>query len=354
MVNFCSDNATGVAPEILRALEAANTGPAMPYGGDDWTRRVEARLAEVFETEVAAFPVGTGTAANVLALSVMTPPFGVVYCHREAHINVDECGGTEFYTGGAKLCPLSGAHGKIGLETLRDAIFGVGKPHHAQPAAVSLTQATEAGTVYGPDEVAAVAEVARAHGLHLHMDGARFANAVAALGCAPAEATWKAGVDALSFGATKNGGMSAEAVVFFKPALAETFAYRRMKGGHLFSKMRFLSAQLEAYLTEGLWLRHAHHANAMAARLADGLRALPGLEFVHPVQANELFLRLPEAMIAGLLSRGFEFYRWGPAEAQEVRLVTAFNTEPADVEAFLSAARELAGDAQKVSGVNGS
>ena len=345
MVNFCSDNATGVAPEILRALEAANSGTAMPYGADDTTRRLEAKLAEVFETEVAAFPVGTGTAANVLALSVMTPPFGVVYCHAHAHINVDECGGTEFYTGGAKLCPLPGAHGKIAPETLRGAIYGVGKPHQAQPATVSLTQASEAGTVYTPEEVAALAEVARAHDLGLHMDGARFANALASLGCTPAEATWKAGVEALSFGATKNGGMSAEAVVFFKRELAETFAYRRMKGGHLFSKMRFLSTQLEAYLADDLWLRNARHANAMAARLAAGLGRLPGVDFVHPLEANEIFARLPEAVIAGLLAQGFAFYRWGPEEACEVRLVTAFNTDPADVDAFLEAACGLVKDA---------
>jgi threonine aldolase len=342
MVNLCSDNATGVAPEIIRAIEAANAGTAMPYGNDDLTGQVEAKLSEVFETEVTAFPVGTGTAANVLCLSVMTPPFGVIYCHEGAHIHVDECGGAEFYTGGAKLCPLPGSRGKIAPDTLRAAITGVGEPHHAQPASVSLTQATEAGTLYTPDEVAAIAEVARANRLNLHMDGARFANAVAALGCSPADVTWRAGVDALSFGATKNGGMSAEAVVFFKRELAETFAYRRMKGGHLFSKMRFLSAQLQAYLHDDLWLRHARHANAMAARLVEGLRALPGADLVNPVEANELFVRLPEAVIAGLLDRGFRFYRWGGPTSTEVRLVTAFNTDPADVDRFLQAAHALA------------
>jgi len=343
MANFCSDNATGAAPVILRALEAANTGPAMPYGNDDWTRRVQARLSEVFETEVAAFPVATGTAANVLALGTLVPPYGAIYCHHEAHIQIDECGGAEFYTGGAKLMPLPGDHGKLAPETLRGAIVGVGEPHHAQPAALSLTQATEAGTVYSLDEIAALTEVARAHKLKVHMDGARFANALVALGCTPAEATWKAGIDALSFGATKNGVLSAEAVVFFHPDQAESFPYRRMKGGHLFSKMRFLSAQLEAYLTDDLWLRHARHANAMAARMAEGLGALPGVELLHPVDANEIFARLPKATIAGLRARGFAFYDWGPPENCGVRLVAAFNTDPKDVEAFLSAARELAG-----------
>ncbi len=343
MVNFCSDNATGVAPEILRALEAANTGNAMPYGEDELTRGLQAKFCEIFETEVLVFPVATGTAANVLALSVMTPPYGEVFCHENSHINVDECGGAEFYTGGAKLRALPGAAGKISAGALEAAIAGVGDSHHAQPAAVSLTQTSESGTVYTLDEIAEIAQVARDHNLNLHMDGARFANAVVSLGCSPAEVTWKAGVDALSFGATKNGVLGAEAVIFFKRELAEGFVYRRMRGGHLVSKMRFLSAQLDAYLDGDLWLRNARHANAMAARMAEGLAALNGVSIVSPVQANEVFLRLPEAMIQGLFDRGFQFYRWGAAADSEARLVTAFNTVPADVDALLSAARTLAG-----------
>ncbi len=339
MVNFCSDNATGAAPEILRALEMANAGNAMPYGNDDLTRDLQAKFSELFETEVAVFPVMTGTAANVLALSVMAPPYGVIYCHENAHINVDECGGAEFYTGGAKLHALPGPHGKFSPAILKDAITGFGVPHHAQPAAVSLTQTSESGTVYCLDEIAAVAEAARGHGLNLHMDGARFANAVVSLDCSPAEATWKAGVDALSFGATKNGALGAEAVVFFKRDLAENFKYRRMRGGHLVSKMRFLSAQLHAYLEDGLWLRHARHANAMAARLADGLAALDGVSILHPVQANEIFARLPRAMIQRFLDRDFQFYRWGDEAGGEIRLVTAFNTPPGDVDTLLDAAR---------------
>jgi threonine aldolase len=343
MVNFCSDNATGAAPEILRALEAANAGDAMPYGNDDLTRDLPAKFSEVFETEVAVFPVITGTAANVLALSVMAPPYGVIYCHENAHINVDECGGTEFYTGGAKLRALPGAHGKITPATLEAAITGAGNAHHAQPAAVSLTQTSESGTVYSLDEIAAIAEVARGHGLKLHMDGARFANAVVSLGCTPAEATWKAGVDALSFGATKNGALGADAVIFFKRGLAENFVYRRMRGGHLVSKMRFLSAQLHAYLDGDLWLRNARHANAMAARLAEGLTALDDVSILHPVQANEIFACLPLDMIQGFLDRGFQFYRWGDEAQGEIRLVTAFNTPPGDVDTFLGAARALVG-----------
>ncbi len=343
MTNFCSDNVCGAAPEIIEALGRAFDGSAMPYGADDWTTRVEARLQEVFETDCRVFPVATGTAANALSLSVLSPPYGAVYCYEEAHVNVDECGAPEFYSGGAKLVALAGTDAKLAPETLRAAIQGVGDQHHMQPAAVSLSQASELGTVYRPAEVAAIAEVARAHGLGLHMDGARFANALAHLGCSPAEATWKAGVDALSFGATKNGALAAEAVVLFRPELAEELVYRRKRGGHLFSKMRFLSAQLEAYLADGLWLRLAAHANALAARLSEGLAAIPGTEILHPVEANEIFCRLPEAVIAGLLDEGFAFYRWGPEEAHGVRLVCGFERTAQEVDAFLAAARRLVG-----------
>ena len=342
-MNFCSDNASGAAPEILRALVAANDGWAMPYGEDDWTRRLQARVQEIFETEAAVLPVATGTAANVLCLSVMTPPYGAIYCHRESHINVDECGAPEFYSGGAKLIALPGDHGKIAPAVLEAAIKDAGVVHAVQPAVVSLTNASEAGSVYTPEETRAISGLAKAHGLGLHLDGARFANALVSLGCSPAEATWKAGVDALSLGATKNGVFAGELVVLFDPGpgRAEELGYRRKRGGHLFSKMRFLSAQLEAYLADGLWLRNARHANAMAAALAEGLAALPGAELSHPVEANEIFVVLPEPVIQGLFGRGFQFYRWGPEANRELRLVTAFNTDPAQVEAFLSAAREL-------------
>ena len=341
-MNFCSDNASGAAPEILRALEAANDGWAMPYGNDDLTRRLQARVEEIFETEAAVLPVATGTAANVLCLSVMTPPYGAIYCHRESHINVDECGAPEFYSGGAKLVALPGDHCKLTPATLEAAIVDAGDVHSVQPAAVSLTNASEAGTVYTPEETRAIAEIAKAHGLGLHLDGARFANALVALGCSPAEATWKAGVDALALGATKNGVLAGELVVLFDPGKAEELGYRRKRGGHLLSKMRFLSAQLEAYLADDLWLRNARHANAMAAALAEGLAELPGVELSHPVEANEIFVILPEPMIEGLFARGFQFYRWGPETDREVRLVTAFNTDPAHVDAFMSAAREFA------------
>lgn len=343
-MNFCSDNVTGASPEILAALLEANEGAAMPYGNDAISQRLTTRFAEIFETEVTVFPVATGSAANALALSVLAPPYGAIYCHMDAHIQVDECGAPEFYTGGAKLVTLAGEAGKIYFKDFEKALAqgGSGVVHHVQPAAVSLTQATEAGTVYRIEEVEAIAQLAHRQGLGIHMDGARFANAVVSLGCSPAEITWKAGVDILSFGATKNGAMAAEAVIFFKPELAASFGYRRKRGGHLFSKMRFLSAQLEAYLKQDLWLKNAAHANQMAQRLERGLKEIPGAVFSHPVEANELFVTLPEAVIQGLLADGFLFYRWPGDEASLVRLVTAFNTAEASVDAFVKAAQHYA------------
>ncbi|MCL1468774.1 low specificity L-threonine aldolase [Argonema galeatum A003/A1] len=339
-MNFSSDNVTGVAPEIIAALVAANDGAAISYGNDEYTQRLEIKFSELFETEVRVFPVATGSAANSLALSVMTPPFGAIYCHAESHINLDECGAPEFYTGGAKLVTLPGSHGKISADGLAAALkkAGAGVVHHVQPAAVSITQATEAGTVYKPDEIQRIAGVTRAHNLSLHMDGARFANAVVSLGCKPADITWRAGVDVLSFGATKNGAMAAEAVVFFKRELAETFAFRRKRSGHLFSKMRFLSAQLEAYITEDLWLKNAAHANLMAAKLSAGLTSVPGVKLCHPVEINEIFIHLPEAVIQKLLAEGFQFYRWDGEDSTTLRLVTAFNTKEEDVNALIKVA----------------
>lgn len=340
-MNFCSDNVTGMAPEILAALAAANEGTAMPYGADDITKRLEARFATLFEKEVQIFPVATGSAANALALSVLSPPYGAIYCHQEAHINVDECGAPEFYAGGAKLVTLPGHNGKLLASELDTHLKngGIGVVHHVQPAAVSLTQATEAGTVYTVEEVAELARIAHSYDVPVHMDGARFANAIASLGCPPAEVTWKAGVDVLSFGATKNGALAAEAVVFFNPEYAKTFHFRRKRGGHLFSKMRFLSAQLDAYLEGDRWLTYATHANRMARQLADGLSALPQVQLCYPVQANELFVKLPNEVIEGLYAEGFQFYRWESEDASTIRLVTAFNTQPEAVAAFLDATK---------------
>jgi threonine aldolase len=345
-MDFRSDNVTGVVPEIMAALAAANDGTSTGYGEDTISGRLRRRCSEIFETPVEVFPVLTGTAANVLALSAISPPYGAIYCHTLAHINVDECGGPEFFTGGAKLVDLPGADGKLAPAAIGAAMFGAGIVHHAQPAAVSITQASECGTLYTAAEIAAIGALCRKHGLKLHMDGSRFANAVAALGCAPADISWRAGVDVLSLGATKNGAMAAEAVVFFDRELARNFAYLRKRAGQLQSKGRFLSAQLEAYVTDDLWLRTARHANAMAARMAEGLAAVPGAKLKFPVQANILFLDLPEAAIVALESAGAQFFRWEPGAGRAViRLVTAFNTEAAAVDAFVAATRRaLAGE----------
>lgn len=336
--DFRSDNTAGAHPLVVEALARAAVGSTPSYGADPWTARLTERLSDLFETPVTVFPVATGTAANALSLAAVTPPWGAVLCHAESHINGDECGAPELQTGGAKLIGLPGADGKLVPDTVAQAILDAipGSVHRVQPAALSLTQATEAGTLYRLEEVQALSAVARANRLAVHMDGARFANAVAALGCSPAEITWRAGVDVLSLGATKGGALAAEAIVVFRPEIAETLAFRRKRAGHLFSKMRFLSAQLEAWLEDGLWLRLAAHANAMAARLAAGLAEVPGAEFAYPVEANEIFVRLPEPAIAALETAGFGFYRWdGPL----LRLVTAFDTPAAAVDSFLATAR---------------
>src|SRR6185312_13859731 len=284
-MDFRSDNTAGFAPEILAALAAANEGPRTSYGEDEQSQRVQTQLQALFETELAAFFVATGTAANALGLSLLAPAWGTVFCHADAHIAVDECGAPEFFTGGAKLQSLAGEHGKLSADTLASQLpGGIGVVHHTQPAAVSISQASEAGTCYRPEEIAALAQVAHRHGLGVHMDGARFANAVAHLGVTPAQLTWRSGVDVLSFGASKNGALAAEAILVFDPARARSLGFRRKRAGHLFSKMRVLAAQLEAYLCDELWLRHAHHANAMAQRLAAGLEAIPAIRLCHPVE----------------------------------------------------------------------
>ncbi|WP_374308744.1 low specificity L-threonine aldolase [Dongia sp.] len=343
-MNFCSDNVAGVAPEIMDAIQKANQGAMPSYGADAITARVEQRLGDLFERRVWAFPVSTGTSANALALSTLTPPYGAIYCHPEAHIMVDECGAPEFYTGGAKLVPIAGAGGKMTAKDVAHALDNAraGDVHHVQPAAISLTQASECGTAYTATEVGAIGEIAKRHKVKLHMDGARFANAVAHLNVTPAQMTWQAGVDVLSFGATKNGALAAEAVVFFDEELAASFGFRRKRAGHLISKMRFVSAQLDAYLENDLWLKLARHANAMARDLVAGLKPIPGVHLLHTVEANEIFIRLPLEIVAGLRRAGFDFYDWPGAAPGTIRLVTSFATRAEDVAAFIGTANSLA------------
>ncbi len=337
-INFASDNTAGAAPEVLDALIAANHGLAAPYGNDPLTQALEQRFAALFECPVRMLLVSTGTAANALSLASMTPPWGSVLCHADSHIQHDECGAPEFFSGGAKLQPLAGAAGKLDPDSLAVALqVKKGDVHAVQPSAVSVTQCTEIGSVYTLDHLDAIGTVCRQAGVGLHMDGARFANALVQLDCSPADMTWKRGVSALSFGATKNGALAAEAVLLFDPALAEPLAFRRKRSGHLLSKMRFCAAQLHGYLHDDAWLRHARHANAMATRLASGLAAMPGVQLSAPVEANMLFCQLPEAMITALLAQGFQFYhgRWAAGVA---RLVTSFATRPEQVDALLAAA----------------
>jgi threonine aldolase len=344
--NFKSDNVSPVCDAIMAAINAANRGSVPSYGGDDLTRTLQAAASEVFGAEVAIFPVTTGTAANALALAQFVPPYGAVYCHEAAHIVTDECGAPEFFSGGAKTMGLRAADGKLRPLQVEGAIafaqdMGV---HHVMPAALSLSQATEWGTVYGLAEVSALTAVAKRHGLAVHMDGARFANALVHLGCSPADATWRCGVDVLSLGATKNGALCAEAVVFFDPARARDFERRRKQGGHLWSKLRFVSAQLLAYFDHGLWLENAGHANAMASALARGLREVPGASLLQSVDANEVFVALPEAVVAALEGHGFGFYRW-PLSVTEtgvaIRLVTSYATPRAHVDEFLAAVQRF-------------
>lgn len=342
-MSFASDTSSGVHPKVFEALAAANHGTAPSYGADPLTKKVEAQFNHLFETDTTVFLVPTGTAANALALSTLTPPFGSIFCHKEAHIHCDEGGAPEFYSHGAKLVPLNGANGKIHAGDLDAALANIpNSVHQVQPAALSLTQATEAGTVYGSSEIHHLCDTAKKYGLYTHMDGARFANAVQTLGCSPAEITWHAGVDVLCFGATKNGTLAVEALVYFNKALAREASYRRKRGGHLFSKMRFLSAQMAAYLDGDLWLDNAKHANAMAQRLKDGLLSVKGADLYHPVEANEVFISLPEPLLALLEKGPHDFHRWHDAHSPVIRLVTSFNTAAETVDDFIQQAHAAA------------
>jgi threonine aldolase len=338
-MNFQSDNVLGCAPEMLDAIHRANAGTAPSYGEDEISDRLRARLSAIFEAEVDVVPVVTGTAANALSVAVATPGWGAVYCHRLAHVYCHEYGAAEFYSGGAKLLPLDGPGCRIDAADLERAIAGVG--HAAVPACVSLTQATEAGTVYRLDEIRAIAEVAHRHGLIVQMDGARFANAVVSLNVSPADLTWRAGIDILALGATKNGALAAEAVVVFKRELARTLPLRRTRGGHLLSKTRFIAAQLEAYFTDDLWLRHARAANTTAARLGAGLARVPGVRIVHPIDANLVFAELPPGLATALREADYLFFDWPKFGPNVVRLVAGFATDPATVDALAAAAARL-------------
>jgi threonine aldolase len=345
-MNFASDNTAGIAPEILAAIAQVNEGFSLGYGQDNATARARRRICEIFEREAAVFLVPTGTAANALALAQLSPPWGAVLCHAESHLITDECGATEFFGGGLRLVPLSGEACKITPDGLEQALAQGrwGGPHHVTPSVLSLSQATEAGTIYRVDEIRALSAIAERHGLAVHMDGARFANALVRTNASPAEVTWRAGIDVLSLGATKAGALAAEAVVFFDPARVAGMDERRKRGGHLVSKHRFIAAQFDAFFADDLWLRLARHANAMADRLAAGLRAA-GVAPVWPVEANEVFVILPRRTDARLKAAGASYYPWNSEslpggvtiarDAVLLRLVTSFATTEREIAEFV-------------------
>ena len=328
-MRFFSDNAAPVHPAVMQAMADANHIDTA-YDGDQWSAQLDAAFSAVFGRDVAVLWVATGTSANCLALASLVQPHQGVICHREAHIEVDECGAPGFYTAGAKLMLVEGDGAKVTPETVEACLNGIRNDvHQVQAAALSITNATEYGMVYSPAEVAALGALCHDRGLGLHMDGARFANAVATLGCAPADVTVNAGVDVLSFGFVKNGGMGAEALVYFDPALAEAARYRRKRAGHLQSKGRFLAAQLLAMLENDMWLTNARSANAAAQIIADAAAG----RLLYPVQANEIFLRLTPAEAAALRAQGFDFYDWGVVDDDwgAARLVTSWQHTEADV-----------------------
>jgi threonine aldolase len=337
-MNFASDNWAGAHPAIGAALLSHGKGVSAAYQTGEIDRAVERQFCDLFERDVAVFFVPTGTAANALALTAAARPGGVAFCHADAHIAADECGAVEYLAGGLRLAHLRGEAGRIDPAALRESIahYPAGSVHSGQPVAVSITQSTELGTVYSPDAVGAIGDICRAHGLAFHMDGARFANALVRLGTTPAEMTWKRGVDMLSFGATKNGCWCAETLVFFNPEMAAQMPFIRKRAGHLFSKSRFVAAQLQAYLANDLWLANARHANRMAGELADVLRKA-GARLPWPVEANSVFPVLKKAVAARLREAGATFHEWqaGQDVAPDValyRFVTSYATERAEID----------------------
>ncbi|WDQ17540.1 threonine aldolase family protein [Rhodopirellula sp. P2] len=343
---FASDNWAGAADPIAESLSRHAKGMSPAYGTSDLDRRLEQRFNELFETDLEVFFVGTGTAANSLALSAVNRPGGFVLCHRDAHLIEDECGAPEFFTSGARLAPVSGDHGKICPRALQKQLrrFDPNFVHHGQPMAVSVTQATEVGTVYNVDQLKEISGIVHEHKLPLHMDGARFANALVHLDLTPAEMTWKAGVDVLSFGGTKNGCWCAEAIIFFRPELAKQMPFIRKRAAQLFSKTRFIAAQFHAYLDDDLWLGLARHANAMAARLATGIEKSSHAELAWQNETNEVFVVIEKEHAERLQSAGARFYAWptpndsttDPPEGHGMyRFVTSFCTDPAEIDQFL-------------------
>jgi threonine aldolase len=331
---FASDNVTSACPEVMDAVIAANSGIAGSYGDDEWSLALKNKLSEIFETEVEVFLAVTGTASNALALSALAPVFGKIYCHELSHINTDECGAPELFTGGAKLIPMRSSNGRIDAVDLAETIRGSGNVHVTQPSVVSVTMSCETGTIYQLDEIKAISKIAHDNKMSMHMDGARFANALVSLDVSPAEMPWKSGVDVLTLGGTKNGCLAAEAVVFFKPEMVGNFPFLHKRSGQLLSKMRFISSQLEAYLTDDVWLRNARHANVMAKILSEGLNSFANIKLAYPTQSNEVFVHLPRDVIDYLNSAGYDINE-EELDGKAVRFVTAWNSEVKDINDLL-------------------
>jgi len=331
---FASDNVAPICPEAWAALQEANLQYAPSYGEDRWTARVCDRIREIFETDCDVYFVFTGTAANALALAQLCNPFHSVICHQHSHIETDECGAPEFFTGGSKLLLVGGADGKIDAGQVEALLTRPNDLHSHKPAAISIAQATEFGTVYRRDEIAAIVDLARAHQLSLHMDGARFANAIASLNCAPKAITWKVGVDVLCFGGTKNGATAGELVIFFDKKISREFDYRAKQAGHLGSKMRFLAAQWLGLLNRDAWLRNAQHANRAARGLATRLRMEAGIESVFPIDANAVFVAMNERLASGLHARGWRFYKF--IEPDVYRLMCSWSTTEEEISTLVA------------------
>ncbi len=337
---FASDNYSGICPEAWAAMAEANAGHAVSYGNDVWTQRAADALREIFETNCEVFFVFNGTAANSLSLAALCQPYHSILCHELAHIETSECGAPEFFSNGSKILLLPGANDKVTPAAVAHAVRRRSDLHYPKPGALSLTQVTEVGTVYSVAEIQALTTTAKSLGLRVQMDGARFANAVASLGVTPADLTWRAGVDVLCFGGSKNGIALGEAVVFFNRDLAREFDYRCKQGGQLASKMRFLSAPWLGMLKDGAWLRHARHTNKMAQRLEAGLRPIPGVQITYPVESNSVFAKLPPAAEAKLRERGWNFYT-GVITPDESRLMCSWDTTAADVDALVADVKQL-------------
>jgi threonine aldolase len=331
---FASDNTASICPEALAALQEANANYAPAYGEDRWTARICDRIREIFEADCDVYFVFTGTAANALALAQVCQSFRSIICHQSAHIQTDECGASEFFTGGSKLVLVGGANGKLDLGEVEALLAHQNELHSYKPGAISIAQATEFGTLYTPDEISAIADLARVHKLFVHMDGARFANAVASLNCAPKAITWEIGVDVLCFGGTKNGTAAGELVIFFNREIAREFDYRAKQAGQLGSKMRFLAAQWAGLLAGDVWLRNARQANRAARRLANRLQRESKLEIVFPVEANAVFARIEGQLAGGLQSRGWRFYKF--IEPDVYRLMCSWSTTEAQISSLIA------------------